>query len=185
MLPMLALGLPSSATAAVLLGGLMIWGLTPGPMLFKERPDFVWGLIASMYLSNVAAVILALASVPLFARVMSVPFTIIGPLIGVVCIISAWTVSGSSFDLLLLFIFGILGFFMKTLNYPIAPMILAMVLGDRSEDAFRQSMLLSQGSLTVFFERPLSATLSVLTIIFLAMPIVSLLRRKLKRKAIQ
>ena len=183
MLPMLALGLPSSATAAVLLGGLMIWGLTPGPMLFKERPDFVWGLIASMYLSNVAAVILALASVPLFARVMSVPFTIIGPMIGVVCIISAWTVSGSSFDLLLLFIFGILGFFMKTLNYPIAPMILAMVLGDRSEDAFRQSMLLSQGSLTIFFERPLSATLSVLTIIFLAMPLISLLREKLQRKA--
>jgi TctA family transporter len=185
MLPMLALGLPSSATAAVLLGGLMIWGLTPGPMLFKERPDFVWGLIASMYLSNVAAVILALASVPLFARVMSVPFTIIGPLIGVVCIISAWTVSGSSFDLLLLFIFGILGFFMKTLNYPIAPMILAMVLGDRSEDAFRQSMLLSQGSLTVFFERPLSATLSVLTIIFLAMPVISLLRHHWKGKTIQ
>jgi TctA family transporter len=83
-----------------------------------------------------------------------------------------------------LFIFGILGFFMKTLNYPIAPMILAMVLGDRSEDAFRQSMLLSQGSLTIFFERPLSATISILTLIFLAMPIVSLLRRRSTKKAI-
>src|ERR687893_348422 len=96
MLPMLALGIPGSATAAVMMGGLMIWGLNPGPMLFIERPDFVWGLIASMYLGNVVAVILVLTTVPLFAAILRIPFAIIGPLIVVVCFIGAWTVASSA-----------------------------------------------------------------------------------------
>ena len=93
MLPMLALGIPGSATAAVMMGGLMIWGLNPGPMLFIERPDFVWGLIASMYLGNVVAVVLVLATVPLFASILRIPFAIIGPVIVVVCFIGAYTVA--------------------------------------------------------------------------------------------
>ena len=180
MLPMLALGLPSSATAAVLLGGLLMWGITPGPTLFKERPDFVWGLIASMYMANVAAVILALATVPLFARLMQVPFTINGPLIAVVCVIGAWTVSGAPFDLWLLLLFGAVGYTMKALDYPIAPLVLAMVLGDRTEDAFRQSMLLSKGNPLVFVSTPISATLSALAFLCLAVAIVGALRRSLK-----
>jgi TctA family transporter len=180
MLPMLALGLPSSATAAVLLGGLLMWGITPGPTLFKERPDFVWGLIASMYMANVAAVILALATVPLFARLMQVPFTINGPLIAVVCVIGAWTVSGAPFDLWLLLLFGVVGYTMKALDYPIAPLVLAMVLGDRTEDAFRQSMLLSKGNPLVFVSTPISATLSALAFLCLAVAIVGALRRYLK-----
>ena len=99
MLPMLALGIPGSATAAVMMGGLMIWGLNPGPMLFVERPDFVWGLIASMYIANVVAVILVLATVPFFAAILRIPFAIIGPLIVVVCFIGAWTVGSSKPDL--------------------------------------------------------------------------------------
>ncbi len=162
MLPMLALGLPSSATAAVLLGGLMIWGITPGPTLFKERPDFVWGLIASMYVSNVLAVLLALATVPLFARLMQVPLTVTGPVIALVCVIGAWTVTGSPFDLGLMLVFGIVGYVMKRLSYPIAPLVLAMVLGDRTEDAFRQSMLLSGGQLTVFWRNWLAGTIMTL-----------------------
>ncbi len=178
MLPMLALGLPSSATAAVLLGGLLIWGITPGPTLFSERPDFVWGLIASMYLSNVVAVILALATVPVFARLMQVPFTITGPLIALVCVIGAWTVAGSPFDLWLLLGFGILGFVMKALDYPLAPLVLAMVLGDRTEDAFRQSMMLSQGSPSIFFANGLVTTISLLAIFCLVVPLAGLLRRR-------
>jgi putative tricarboxylic transport membrane protein len=183
MLPMLALGLPSSATAAVLLGGLMMWGITPGPTLFKERPDFVWGLIASMYMANVAAVILALATVPLFARLMQVPFTINGPLIAVICVIGAWTISGASFDLWLLMLFGIVGYLMKALDYPIAPLVLAMVLGDRTEDAFRQSMLLSKGNPLIFVSTPISATLSALAFLCLAVAVVGSLRRYLKDAA--
>jgi TctA family transporter len=174
MLPMLALGLPSSATAAVLLGGLMIWGITPGPTLFTERPDFVWGLIASMYLSNIVAVLLALATVPLFARMLQVPFTITGPIIALVCVIGAWTVAGAPFDLWLLLLFGAVGFLMKSLDYPIAPLVLAMVLGDRTEDAFRQSMLLSGGKLSVFVASPLPATITGLAALCLLVPLVGM-----------
>ena len=174
MLPMLALGLPSSATAAVLLGGLMIWGITPGPTLFTERPDFVWGLIASMYLSNVVAVLLALATVPIFARMLQVPFTITGPIIALVCVIGAWTVAGAPFDLWLLLVFGAVGFLMKALDYPIAPLVLAMVLGDRTEDAFRQSMLLSGGKLSVFVSSPLPATITGLAMLCLLVPLVGM-----------
>ncbi len=181
MLPMLALGLPSSATAAVLLGGLTIWGITPGPTLFKEKPDFVWGLIASMYLSNLVAVILALATVPLFARLMQVPFTINGPIIALICVIGAWTIAGSPFDLWLLLLFGIIGFIMKALDYPIAPLVLAMVLGDRTEDAFRQSMLMSGGKLSVFISSPLAGTITALALLCLLVPLGATLRRTRKR----
>jgi TctA family transporter len=183
MLPMLALGLPSSATAAVLLGGLTIWGITPGPTLFTEKPQFVWGLISSMYLSNLVAVIMALATVPIFARLMQVPFSINGPIIALICVIGAWTVAGAPFDLWLLLIFGVAGYFMKALDYPIAPLVLAMVLGDRTEDAFRQSMLLSGGDLTVFFTRPLAGTITALALLCLLVPAFGALRRLAARPA--
>jgi len=150
-LPMLALGVPGSATAAVMMGGLMIWGLTPGPMLFIERPDFVWSTIASMYMGNVMAVILVLATVPLFAAILRIPFSIIGPMIVVVCFIGAYQISGARLDLWLALAFGIAGYLLKKLDYPIAPMVLAMVLGDKTEDAFRQSMIFSKGSLSIFW----------------------------------
>ncbi len=178
MLPMLALGLPSSATAAVLLGGLMIWGITPGPTLFREKPDFVWGLIASMYLSNVLAVIMALATVPLFARLMQAPFAINGPIIALVCVVGAWTVAGSPFDLWLMLLFGAVGYAMKTLDYPLAPLVLAMVLGDRTEDAFRQSMLISGGKLSVFVSSPLAGAIMALALLCLIIPLAARLRPK-------
>ncbi len=178
MLPMLALGLPSSATAAVLLGGLMIWGITPGPTLFREKPDFVWGLIASMYLANILAVVMALATVPLFARLMQAPFSINGPIIALICVIGAWTVAGSPFDLHLMLLFGVVGYLMKALDYPLAPLVLAMVLGDRTEDAFRQSMLISGGKLSVFFASPLAGAIMALAILCLVIPLVTRLRAK-------
>jgi TctA family transporter len=172
MLPMLALGIPGSATAAVMMGGLMIWGLNPGPMLFIERPDFVWGLIASMYLGNVVAVILVLTTVPFFAAILRIPFSIIGPLIVVVCFIGAWTVAASRPDLWLALVFGLVGYVFKKLDYPIAPLVLALVLGDKAEDAFRQSMLMSQGSLRIFFSNPLVATMVILALALIVLPFV-------------
>ncbi|WP_020186474.1 tripartite tricarboxylate transporter permease [Methylopila sp. 73B] len=174
MLPMLALGIPGSATAAVMLGGLMIWGLTPGPTLFVERPDFVWGLIASMYLGNVVAVVLVLATVPLFAAILRIPFAVVAPLIVSVCFIGVWTVASAEFDLWLVLAFGVIGYLFKKLEYPIAPLVLAMVLGDKAEDAFRQSMLMSGGSLGVFFSNPLVGTLTAIALILLAWPIVAM-----------
>lgn len=173
LLPMLALGVPGSATAAVMMGGLMIWGLQPGPLLFVEQPDFVWGLIASMYMSNIIAVILVLATVPLFASILRIPFGIIGPIIIVVCLIGAYTVANAEFDVLMAVAFGIVGYIFKRLDYPIAPLVLAMVLGDKAEDAFRQSMLYSGGSLSIFWSNALVGTIMGLAILLLLWPILS------------
>ena len=181
-LPMLALGIPGSATAAVMMGGLMIWGLTPGPMLFIERPDFVWSTIASMYLGNVMAVILVLATVPLFAAILRIPFSIIGPMIVVVCFIGAYQISGARLDLWLALGFGIVGYLLKKLDYPIAPMVLAMVLGDKTEDAFRQSMIFSQGSLGIFWTNStLVATIMTLALLLLMWPFIGRLIGSLRK----
>ncbi|MBD3848012.1 TctA family transporter [Bosea sp. OAE752] len=184
MLPMLALGIPGSATAAVMMGGLMIWGLNPGPTLFTDRPDFVWGLIASMYLGNIVAVITVLATVPLFASILRIPFSIIGPLIIVVCFIGAYTVAGKPFDLWIALAFGIVGYAFKKLDYPIAPMILAMVIGDKAEDAFRQSMIFSQGSLSIFWSNALVSTLMGIGLMLLFMPLIGATIRRMRGQAV-
>ncbi|AWN35894.1 tripartite tricarboxylate transporter permease [Methylobacterium radiodurans] len=188
LLPMLALGIPGSATAAVMMGGLMIWGLAPGPMLFTTRPDFVWGLIASMYLGNIIAVVLVLATVPLFAYILRAPFRIVGPMITVVCIIGAYTVASHTFDIWLALVFGIAGYVFKKLDYPLAPFVLAMVLGDKAEDAFRQAMLTSGGSASIFWSNGLVGTMMALGVLLLCLPLISKLLREtgigLRRKAL-
>jgi putative tricarboxylic transport membrane protein len=173
LLPMLTLGVPGSPTAAVLLGGLMIWGLQPGPLLFVEKADFVWGLIASMYLGNIAGLIVVLTCVPLFASILRVPFAIIAPVILVICAIGAYTVHNSMFDVWLMLVFGVMGYLFKKLDYPLAPLVLALVLGDRAEDAFRQSMLISQGDATVFFSKPLVGSVTTLALLLLFWPLIA------------
>lgn len=180
LLPMLTLGIPGSATAAVLLGGLMMWGLQPGPMLFVERPDFVWGLIASMYLSNVVGFLVVLFTVPLFAAILRIPFSIIAPMIVVVCAIGAYTVHSALFDVWIMLGFGVIGYLFKKLDYPLAPLVLALVLGDRAEDAFRQTMLGSRGSLGVFFGSPLVGTLTTGALLFVVWPLISNVRDRLR-----
>ena len=178
LLPMLALGIPGSATAAVMMGGLMIWGLSPGPMLFVERPDFVWGLIASMYMGNVIAVVLVLATVPFFAAMLRIPFNIIGPIIVVVCLTGALTVANKEFDIYMALAFGVIGYVFKKLDYPLAPLVLAMVLGDKAEDAFRQAMIASDGSMSVFWSNSLVTTMMLVGVGLLSLPLIGLLRRK-------
>ena len=173
LLPMLTLGVPGSPTAAVLLGGLLIWGLQPGPLLFVEKADFVWGLIASMYLGNIVGLIVVLTCVPLFASILRIPFAIIAPVILVICAIGAYTVHSSMFDVWLMVGFGILGYVFKKLDYPMAPLVLALVLGDRAEDSFRQSMLGSQGDLSVFFSNPLVGTITAAALLLLFWPLIS------------
>ncbi len=156
---MLALGVPGSPTAAVLLGGLLIWGLQPGPMLFVEQKEFVWGLIASMYLGNIVGLIVVLTTVPLFAAILRIPFSIIAPVILVICAIGAYTVNNNVFDVVMMLVFGVVGYVMKKTNYPLAPLVLAIVLGDSAEEAFRQSLLASQGSIGIFWSNPLVSTI--------------------------
>jgi putative tricarboxylic transport membrane protein len=172
LLPMLSLGIPGSPTAAVLLGGLLIWGLQPGPLLFVEKPDFVWGLIASMYLGNLAGLFVVLTCVPLFASILRIPFSIIAPVIIVICAVGAYTVHNATFDIWLMMGFGVLGYIFKKLDYPMAPMVLALVLGDRAEDSFRQSMLMSQGSVDIFFSNYLVAGITSLALLLLFWPLI-------------
>jgi putative tricarboxylic transport membrane protein len=172
LLPMLSLGVPGSPTAAVLLGGLLIWGLQPGPLLFVEQKDFVWGLIASMYLGNVFGLMIVLTCVPLFAAILRIPFSIIGPIILVMCAIGAYTVHNNTFDIVLMLVFGIAGYILKKTNYPLAPMVLAIVLGDKAEEGFRQSLLASQGSLSIFWSNGLVGSIMALGLVALFWPLI-------------
>ena len=167
LLPMLSLGVPGSPTAAVLLGGLLIWGLQPGPMLFVEQKEFVWGLIASMYLGNLVGLIIVLTCVPVLAAILRIPFSIIAPVILVLCAIGAYSVHNSTFDVVLMLVFGVLGYILKKTGYPLAPLVLAIVLGDKAEEAFRQSLLGSQGGLGVFFSNALVSSIMILGLIAL------------------
>jgi putative tricarboxylic transport membrane protein len=157
----------------VMLGGLIIWGLQPGPMLFKENPDFVWGLIASMYTGNILGVLMVLAFVPLFAAILKVPFAILTPLIVVVCAIGSYAVHNSMIDIWYMLLFGVIGYVFKKLDYPLAPLVLALVLGDLAENALRQSLIMSQGSLAIFFTRPIAGAITVLALLFFALPVIS------------
>lgn len=181
LLPMLALGIPGSATAAVLLGGLMVWGLQPGPMLFVDQKDFVWGLIASMYLGNIAGLIVVLSTVPLFAAILRVPFSIVAPIIIVLCAVGAYAVHSATFDVWLMVLFGVIGYVLKKLDYPLAPLVLAMVLGDRAEDSFRQTMLLSHGGLGIFWSNYLVGSITTLALFVLFWPLISGFFGKKKR----
>jgi putative tricarboxylic transport membrane protein len=173
LLPMLALGIPGSPTAAVLLGGLLIWGLQPGPLLFVEQKDFVWGLIASMYLGNIVGLIVVLSTVPLFASILRIPFSIIAPIIIVICAIGAYTVSTAMLDVWFMLGFGVMGYVFKKLDYPLAPLVLALVLGDKAENAFRQSMLVSQGDVTIMWSNWLVGSITTLALVLLFWPLIS------------
>jgi putative tricarboxylic transport membrane protein len=173
LLPMLALGIPGSPTAAVLLGGLLIWGLQPGPLLFVEQKDFVWGLIASMYLGNLVGLFVVLSTVPLFASILRIPFSIIAPVIIVICAIGAYTVHNAMLDIWFMLGFGVIGYVFKKLDYPLAPLVLALVLGDKAEDSFRQSMLVSQGDLSIMFSNWLVGTITALALIMLFWPLLA------------
>src|SRR6266581_4460025 len=180
MLPMITLGIPGSPTAAVMLGGLIIWGLQPGPLLFKENPDFVWGLIASMYTGNIIGVLMVLAFVPLFAAILRIPFAILTPLIVVVCAIGSYAVHNSMLDIWYMLIFGVVGYVFKKLDYPLAPLVLALVLGDMAENALRQSLIMSQGSLAIFFNRPIAGAITAVALFFFALPAITPWLRRLR-----
>jgi TctA family transporter len=183
LLPMLALGIPGSGTAAILLGGLMVWGLNPGPLLFVEHKSFVWGLIASMYLGNVVGLVLVLSTVPIFASVLRVPFAAIAPMIVVSCAIGAFAIQNAMFDVWLMLVFGVVGYVFKKIGIPLAPFTLALVLGNRAEDAFRLSMIGAAGDMRVFWSNGLVGSITTLAIILLFWPLISAAWDRLRPKA--
>ena len=180
MLPMITLGIPGSPTAAVMLGGLIIWGLQPGPLLFTEKPEFVWGLIASMYTGNILGVLMVLAFVPFFAAILRIPFAILTPLIVVLCAIGSYAVHNAMIDVWYMLLFGVVGYVFKKLDYPLAPLVLALVLGDMAENALRQSLIMSQGSLAIFLNRPIAGVITAVALLFFMMPIITPWWRRLR-----
>jgi len=179
MVPMLTLGIPGSATTAIMLGGLMMWGLRPGPLLFEKNPQFVWGLIASQYIANVLLLILSTAFIPLFVRALRVPYSILMPLIIMFCITGAYSLKNSLWDVGQMLIFGVLGYFMKKLGYSPAALVLALVLGPLAERALRQSLIISDSGIGIFFMRPISGVLMALALAAVAVPVArALLNRK-------
>jgi putative tricarboxylic transport membrane protein len=178
MLPMLTLGIPGSPTTAILLGGMVIWGLTPGPRLFLDETEFVWGLIGSFYISNIAALVINLAFIPLFVWMLRMPFTILAPLIFVLSIIGGFAASRSMHDLWMIVIFGFAAFALRKFDYPLAPAVLAIVLGPIAEPTLRQSLLLSSGDPMIFLNRPIAGPITVIAIILILLPGLKFLRRK-------
>ena len=183
-LPMITLGIPGSPTAAVMLGGLIIWGLQPGPMLFVDNPDFVWGLIASMYTGNVIGVLMVLAFVPFFAAILRIPFAILTPLIVAVCAIGSYAVHNSMIDIWYMLVFGVIGYVFKKLDYPLAPLVLALVLGDLAENALRQSLIMSQGSPAIFVTRPIAGAITALAVFFFVLPVLTPWWRRLRGRPV-
>jgi putative tricarboxylic transport membrane protein len=152
-------------------------------MLFVEQKEFIWGLIASMYLGNLAGLLIVLTAVPLLAAILRIPFSIIAPVIMVICAIGAFTVHNSTFDIVLMMVFGVFGYLLKKCNYPLAPLVLAIVLGDKAEESFRQSLLGSQGSLGVFFSNGLVGSIMALGLIALFWPLIQALWSRLRATA--
>ena len=183
MLPMLTLGIPGSPTTAILLGGMVIWGLEPGPLVFTDHPDFVWGFIASLYAANFFALLINIAFIPAFIWVLRLPFTILAPIIFILCIVGGFVPTMDMHDVWLMLIFGVVGYLMRKLDYPMAPAVLAIVLGPLAEPALRQSLLISGGSFSIFFTRPYAAVIIVIAILLITLPLFTIIRDRLKKLA--
>jgi len=183
-LPMITLGIPGSPTMAVIMGGLMIFGLLPGPMLFKEHPDFVWGFIGSAWVANFVGLLLILAFAPLFAAILRIRFSIFMPAIVYVCAIGAYAVNNRMIDVYYMIFFGIVGYLFKKLDYPIAPMVLALVLGDMAESAMRQALIMSHGNPLIFFRPPIALPLMIAGLIIFFWPTISGWKKKLTAKKV-
>jgi putative tricarboxylic transport membrane protein len=176
--PLLALGVPGSATTAVMLAGFMMWGIRPGPLLFTSNPNLVWGLIASMYVGNVILFLMNIFLIPLFVAMLRIPYSILMGFIIIFASIGAYSVNNSMFDVWMMVGFGLLGYAMKKLQYPIVPFILAMVLGSLFEKSLRQALVLSAGSFDVFYTRPITVVFLLIALLAYCSPLIRMALKK-------
>ncbi len=184
LVPMLSLGVPGSPTSAVLMAGLFIWGLQPGPLLFVEHPEFVWGLIASIYLGHFLTFLVTLSSVPLLALIMRAPHGILTPFIVIVSVIGAYSLNNDMKDVAITILFGIIGYWLRKMKYPLAPLVVALVLGDSTERELRKALIGSHGDPTVFITSPISGILLALSVLLLAWPIIGRALARLRPAAL-
>jgi putative tricarboxylic transport membrane protein len=184
LIPMLALGIPGSASTAVLLAGLILQGIRPGPTLMTDQPDLVWGLIASMFIGNVMLLVMNLPLAPLFASLLRIRYDYLAPGILVLSLVGAYGTTLSLFTVGVTIVFGIIGYVMLKLDLPRPPLVLALVLAPLLEQSLRQSLMFSEGSLLIFVERPLSAVLTVAVLVSLLLPILRMVRRRSARSEV-
>jgi len=170
-IPLLTLGLPCNAVLAILMGAFMIHGITPGPLLLQEHPELFWGVVGSMYIGNAMLVLLNLPLIPLWVKVLRIPYYLFFPLILFICVIGSYTLKNSVFDIIIMITFGIIGYLMKKFSYEAAPLVLALVLGPMFEEALHQSLVLSHGSPIIFFSHPIAAVLLIISIALLVSPL--------------
>jgi putative tricarboxylic transport membrane protein len=174
MVPLLTLGIPGSASTAMLLGAFLMWGLRPGPLFIADNPEFAWGLIASMYLGNLMLVVLCIVAIPVFAQLLRVPYRIVVPVVLVLCTLGAFSLKSSMLDVWLMIGAGAAGFFMKRYGFSPPALVVALVLGPMAENTLRQSLVISGGSPLIFVQRPVALGIGILTILLITvMPLVA------------
>jgi putative tricarboxylic transport membrane protein len=183
-IPLLTLGIPANVVMAILLGALMIYNIKPGPLLIKNHPDLFWGVVGSMYIGNVMLLILNIPLIGIWVKILKVPYPILFPLILLFCLIGVYSVNNNMVEIVIMIIFGIVGYLMKKFKYEAAPLILAFVLSPLLENALRQSLLMSHGSFSIFFTRPISLILMVVAILLLVLPLIPGLKRPPKGEEI-
>ena len=172
-IPLLTLGIPSNGVMAIFLGALMIHGLQPGPLLITKAPDLFWGTIVSMYIGNGMLLVLNLPLIPMWVKVLKVPYYLLYPLILLFCLIGSYSIENDVADVIAMLIFGLLGFLMKKFQYEGAPLILALVLGQRLETSLRRSLIMSRGDFSIFISRPISLGFLIIAVLLLVVPIIT------------
>jgi len=177
LIPLFTLGIPASPTVAVIMGAFMMHGLIPGPFLFKEHPDVVWGVIASFYVGNVILLILNLPLVGIWVKILKIPYGLLFGVILAFMIVGAYSVSNSTFDVLVMILFGVIGYILRKLDFPLAPVVLTLILGPMMERSLRQSLEMSQGDLRIFLESPIAVVLLASTALILIAPAFKFFRR--------
>jgi len=177
-IPLLTLGIPTNIVTAILLGALMIHGITPGPLLMKEKPDLFWGVVTSMYIGNVMLLILNLPLIPLWVKILNVPKFILLPVIMLFCLIGVYSVNNNVFDIFVMIFFGVVGYLAKRLDFEPAPFILAVVLGPLFEENLRQSLIYSRGDFSIFFTRPISLAFMLVAILLVIYPFIPWMKKK-------
>lgn len=183
--PLLALGIPGSGTGAVLLGGLMMWGLNPGPLLFTTNPEFAWGLIASLFIANILTLIIALGIIPFLIRILSVPIKLLIPIVSIICLVGSYSTTYSMYGVFVMLISGVFGYIFEKSGYSTAPMLLAFVLAPLLESNMRKAFIISQGSMDIFFDKPIALAFIIVLFLLILFPIVRFLLTKfgvLKKK---
>jgi len=178
LIPLFTLGIPASPTVAVIMGAFMMHGLIPGPFLFKEHPDVAWGVIASFYVGNVILLILNLPLIGIWVKILKIPYGLLFSVIVAFMMVGAYSVSNSTFDILIMILFGVIGYLLRKLDFPLAPIVLTLILGPMMERSLRTALDMSQGDLGIFLESPIAVVLLALAALILIAPMFRFFRKK-------